>query len=229
MDGSFPAPPASSAPISQFVSGKIKLYCQKHLIFERLTSVFYSLQNNNQSVTQIPSNGSKLSPWQQPLQSPQPVQLPASNTTSFTNHSLPGSQMQPGLIQTPYSQAPPSQSLPGENSQTSIPPQIQVQHSAPSAHRQAAGVGNQPQYPQQLQPFNQPPSELAQMLSQQKQTLQATFQSSQQALNQLQQQLQQRQPAIQNLATHQGQVAAKQQVLLTYISKSFCYLHKFTQ
>ncbi|XP_042050703.1 flowering time control protein FCA-like [Salvia splendens] len=185
MDSSFPAPPASSAHISQF--------------------------NNNQSVPQIPSNGSKLSPWQRPLQSPQPVQLPPSNTTSFSNHSLPGSQMQPGLIQTPYSQAPPSQSLPVENSQPSIPPQIQVQHSASSAHRQAPGVGNQPQYPGQLQPFNQPPSELAQMLSQQKQTLQATFQSSQQALNQLQQQLQQRQPAIQNLATHQGQVAAKQQ------------------
>ena len=27
MDSSFPAPPALSAPISQFVSGKIKLYC----------------------------------------------------------------------------------------------------------------------------------------------------------------------------------------------------------
>ncbi|XP_057809768.1 flowering time control protein FCA-like [Salvia miltiorrhiza] len=190
MDGSFPGPTVSSAPMSQF--------------------------NYNHSAPQIPSYGSKLSPGQRPLQSPQPlpqpVQLPPSNATSFSNiHSLPGSQKQPGQIQTPYSQALSSQPLPGQNGQHSISPQLQVQHSASSAHRQAPGIGNQPQYPQQHQPFNQPPSELAQMLSQQKQTLQATFQSSQQVLNQLQQQVQQRQPANQNLATHQGQLAAKQQ------------------
>lgn len=193
MDGSFPKPTVSSAPTSQF--------------------------NFSQSLPQNQSFGSKLSPGQRfPGDSlPPPAQLAPSNTSFSNMQSLPGSQMQPNQIQapnvpgqTPYSQAPPSQQLPGQNGQHSVPP-LQAQHNASSAYRQAPGVANQPQHPQQLQPLSQPPSELAQMLSQQKQTLQATFQSSQQALNQLQQQLQQLQPANQILATHQGQLAAKQQ------------------
>ncbi|KAL0457518.1 UNVERIFIED_CONTAM: Flowering time control protein FCA [Sesamum latifolium] len=130
--------------------------------------------------------------------------------------SAPGSHIQPGQVQTPYSagQAPysqtPSSQLPGQNGQLSVP-QTRVQHNASTIPGQGPGMANHQPPAQQLQPLSQSPSQLAQMLSQQKQTLQATFQSSQQALNQLQQQMQQLQPANQNLAAHQGPLAAKQQ------------------
>ncbi|KAL0388904.1 UNVERIFIED_CONTAM: Flowering time control protein FCA [Sesamum radiatum] len=194
-DGSLPGPTVSSATISQL--------------------------NYNQSLSQVPSFGSKISPVQKPFQSPQ--HLPSSlhlqplNAASFSNvQNLQGSHIQPGQVQTPYSagQTPysqtPSSQLPGQNGQLSVP-QTQVQHNASIAPGQGPGMANQHPPAQQLQPLSQSPSQLAQMLSQQKQTLQATFQSSQQALNQLQQQMQQLQPANQNLAAHQGPLAAKQQ------------------
>ncbi|KAL8481318.1 hypothetical protein ACS0TY_027727 [Phlomoides rotata] len=193
-DGSFPPPTVSSTPMPQM--------------------------NFNQPLPQVPSFGSKISPVQRPLQSPQqlpPAQLQPLNAASFSNvHGLQGTHTQPGQMQTShsarqtsYGQASSAQQLPGQNGQLSVP-QNQVQHSASSAHGQAPGMANQ-QHSQQLQPHSQSPSGLAQMLSHQKQTLQATFQSSQQALNQLQQQLQQLQPANQNITPQQGQLTAKQQ------------------
>ncbi|KAL3812258.1 hypothetical protein ACJIZ3_013526 [Penstemon smallii] len=171
-------------------------------------------QNYNQSLQQGPSFGSKMSPSQKPLQSPQPP-----NAASFSNMQiLRGPHMQPGQMpmpysagQNPYSQAPPSQQLPGLNGQSPVP-QPQVLHNATSASGQAPGMANEQKPPvQQLQPPRQSPSQLAQMLSQQKQSLQATFQSSQQAFNQLQQQLQQLQPSNHYLTAHQGPQTSKQQ------------------
>ncbi|KAL6519756.1 hypothetical protein OROMI_032650 [Orobanche minor] len=143
-----------------------------------------------------------------PLQSspnlPSSVQLQPS---SFSNpQNLQGPYMQPGQIQTQSTgQAP--QQLQGRNGHFSVRP-TQMQHNSSSGSAQAYDLANQQPPPaQQLQSQ----SHLAQMLSQQKQTLQATFQSSQQALNQLQQQVQQLQPSNQNVTAHQGLQAAKQQ------------------
>ncbi|PIN19208.1 hypothetical protein CDL12_08101 [Handroanthus impetiginosus] len=192
-DGSVPGPTLSSAPTSQLGLPP-----------------------------QVPPYGSKISPAQRPLQSPQhlptSMQLQPLNATSFSNaQNLPGSNMQPGQTQTPhsggqtpYSQAAPSQQLPGRNGQLSVP-QNQVLHNATTAPGQAPGMANQQPPPGQQLQHHQSPSQLAQMLSQQKQTLQATFHSSQQALNQLQQQVQQLQPSNQNLTAHQSPLATRQQ------------------
>ncbi|GER31432.1 RNA binding protein [Striga asiatica] len=133
-----------------------------------------------------------------PLQSqqnmpPPPAQVQTSSSASFSSlQSLQGSYIQPGQMQAP-------QQLPGQNSQFSVP-LTQGQRNAPAAPGQVHVQVNQ-QLPttQQLES----PSHLAQMLSQQKHNLQATFQSSQQAFNQLQHQVQQLQPANQNTAAHQ--------------------------
>lgn len=129
--------------------------------------------------------------------------------------------------QTPFSQAMPSQHLHGLSGQlTGSQPQVQqIGSSAPLQTPQNLNVQSNPLsnatnqqqltapvQQQMLQPFQQSPSQLAQMLSQQTQTLQATFQSSQQAFSQLQQQLQLMQPSNQNLSTQQGSQSTKQQV-----------------
>ncbi|KAL6532526.1 hypothetical protein OROGR_014496 [Orobanche gracilis] len=143
-----------------------------------------------------------------PLQSS--PNLPSSvqpQPSYFSNpQNLQGPYMQSGQIQTQSTgQAP--QQIQGRNGHFSVRP-TQMQHNASSGSGQASDLANkQPPPAQQLQSQ----SHLAQMLSQQKQTLQATFQSSQQALNQLQQQVQQLQPSNQNVTAHQGLQAAKQQ------------------
>ncbi|KAL7104775.1 hypothetical protein ACP275_07G003500 [Erythranthe tilingii] len=174
-------------------------------------------QNLNQPLPRAPSFGSKISPVQRPIQSPQDMpssmHLQPFNAASFSNvQTLQGSHMQQGQMQTPHSsgrspymQAPSSQQLPGRNGTAT-----QVQHNdALTTPGQTPGVANQQRPPSQQ--FQQSPSQLAQMLSQQKQTLQATFQSSQQALNQLQQQLHQLQPSNHNLTPHQGPLGARPQ------------------
>lgn len=126
--------------------------------------------------------------------------------------------MQLGSVRTPHpageypaNQDPLSRQLHGFNGQPRIP-QPQGQHHASLVPGHAPGSANQQLPVRQFQSVSQSPSShLAQMLSQQKQTLQATFQSSQQAFNQLQQQVQQLQPPTQNLNAHQGQQAIKQQ------------------
>ncbi|CAA0829418.1 Unknown protein [Striga hermonthica] len=136
-------------------------------------------------------------PIRPPLQSqqtlPPPPQVQTSSSGSFSSlQSLQVSYIQPGQMQTP-------QQLPVQNSQFSVP-LTQGQRNAPAPPGQIHVQVNQ-----QLPPTQQleSPSHLAQMLSQQKHNLQATFQSSQQAFNQLQQQVQQLQPANQNTAAHQ--------------------------
>ncbi|KAL3626620.1 hypothetical protein CASFOL_030169 [Castilleja foliolosa] len=139
-----------------------------------------------------------------PLQPAQPLKA-----SSFSNpQNFQGLYMQPGQTQTPHSVGQTPQQLPGRNGQFSVPTPSQVQHNASSG----SGKVNQQPPPAQQHPQSQ--SHLAQMLSQQKQNLQATFQSSQQALNQLQRQVQQLQPSNQNLTAPQGVQAAAQQSIV---------------
>ncbi|KAH9766239.1 Flowering time control protein FCA [Citrus sinensis] len=187
-------------------------------------------QNFCQPESQAPSLGQQISPLQKPLQSPQhmpPLQLhpqvPSSYSHTQNSHLR---QLQiPG--QTSFSQALPSQHLLGmsgnlpasqpqgqqiASSSTALPTPLNIKPQSSSL----PGGTNQQQLPapvqQQLhQPYQQSPSQLAQMLSQQTQTLQATFQSSQQAFSQLQQQLQLMQPSNQNLPLQQGSQGTKQQ------------------
>ncbi|KAH9683896.1 Flowering time control protein FCA [Citrus sinensis] len=187
-------------------------------------------QNFCQPESQAPSLGQQISPLQKPLQSPQhmpPLQLhpqvPSSYSHTQNSHLR---QLQiPG--QTSFSQALPSQHLLGmsgnlpasqpqgqqiASSSTALPTPLNIK---PQSSSLPSGT-NQQQLPapvqQQLhQPYQQSPSQLAQMLSQQTQTLQATFQSSQQAFSQLQQQLQLMQPSNQNLPLQQGSHGTKQQ------------------
>ncbi|KAJ6312311.1 hypothetical protein OIU77_013947 [Salix suchowensis] len=180
-------------------------------------------QTVNQSLQHLPPSSQQISPLQKPLHSPQQLppslQLQAQAASSYpqtqTSHV---NQLQSSLAtgQTPFSQALPSQHMIGLGrqlpaSQTEIqqgisstaalqvPLNINAQsHSMPAAINQ-----------QQL-PAPQSPSQLAQMLSQQTQTLQASFQSSQQAFSQLQQQLQMMQPSNQS-TLQQNLQAPKQQ------------------
>ncbi|KAL9407609.1 hypothetical protein AB3S75_046197 [Citrus x aurantiifolia] len=141
-------------------------------------------QNFCQPESQAPSLGQQISPLQKPLQSPQhmpPLQLHPQGQQIASSSTA---------LPTPLNIKPQSSSLPSGTNQQQLPAPVQ----------------------QQLhQPYQQSPSQLAQMLSQQTQTLQATFQSSQQAFSQLQQQLQLMQPSNQNLPLQQGSQGTKQQ------------------
>ncbi|XP_057957322.1 flowering time control protein FCA isoform X3 [Malania oleifera] len=207
-----------------------------------VSSTSMSQQSFNQSLPQVPSVGQQISPMQKTLQSPQhlppSLQLHAQSQASYshtqTSHA---SFRQPGQLpiphsagQAPFNQALPSQQLLGLGAQLSVS-QPQVQQSASSATAQqtplninaqphaVSALANQQQLPspvqqQLLQPLQQSPSQLAQLLSQQTQTLQASFQSSQQAFSQLQQQLQLMQPSNQGLTPltpQQSSQATKQQ------------------
>ncbi|KAL2459741.1 abscisic acid binding [Forsythia ovata] len=197
VDGMHSGPVVSSAPMSQL--------------------------GFNQSLPQVASVGPQVSPIQRPPQSgqhlPSSLQLQPSNAASFsTTQNLHGSHTQLAQMHMPYSaghppysQAPQTQQLPGLSGQLTVP-QPRMQHNAPSAPGQGPVMENLQQIPaQQFQPLHQSPSQLAQMLSQQKQTLQASFQSSQQAFSQLQQQLQMLQPSNQSMAVQQSPEVAKQQ------------------
>ncbi|XP_021906734.1 flowering time control protein FCA-like isoform X2 [Carica papaya] len=194
-----------------------------------------SQQSINHPLPQIPSVGQQVSPLQKPIQSPQnppsALQLhPQAQSSSFpqsqTSHA---SQLQNSVPagQVPFSQTMPSQNLHGYSGQLPAS-QVQLQQNASSATAQqgpsninlqpnpVSAARNQqqlhaPVQPQVLQPLQQSPSQLAQLLSQQTQTLQASFQSSQQAFSQLQQQLQLMQPSNQSLALPPSSQTTKQQ------------------
>lgn len=183
-------------------------------------------QTVNQSLQHLPLASQQISPLQKPLQSPQhlppSLQLHAQAASSYpqtqTSHV---SQLQSSLTtgQTPFSQALPSQHMIGFGrqlpaSQTEIQQGISSTVALQAPHSMSVAI-NQQQLPapiqQQLhQPLQQSPSQLAQMLSQQTQTLQASFQSSQQAFSQLQHQLQMMQPSNQS-TLQQSPQAPKQQ------------------
>ncbi|KAL4291559.1 hypothetical protein GQ457_14G017120 [Hibiscus cannabinus] len=181
---------------------------------------------SNQPSSQVPNVGNQISPLQKSLKSPQNLppsfQLHPSAPVSY-------SQTQPahvGQLQVPhtashtsFSQAHPSQHLVGLSGQLPASrPHVHQNASSAAAPppSSVATAANQQQLPvptqqQLLQPLQQSPSQLAQMLSQQTQTLQASFQSSQQAFSQLQQQLQLMQPSNQNMTLQQNSQAPKQQ------------------
>ncbi|WRX20796.1 RNA recognition motif domain - like 10 [Theobroma cacao] len=209
-DGSLPGPAVSSSSTSQ--------------------------QGFNQPSPLVPTVGQQISPLQKPLQSPQGLppsfQLhPLAPVSYSQSQAVHVGQLQVPLsaTQSPFSQAPPSQhfvsgQLPASRPQiqqnassaavlqnplsVNLPPNLQPNSVPTTSNQQQLPV---PMQQQLLQPLQQSPSQLAQMLSQQTQTLQASFQSSQQAFSQLQQQLQLMQPSNQNMTLQQNSQASKQQ------------------
>ncbi|KAL3380118.1 hypothetical protein AABB24_000641 [Solanum stoloniferum] len=186
------------------------------------------------SAQQFPTVGPQISSLQKPLRSPQHIpssvqfQPPASIPMSQgpTSHALFGQtnqvQMSHSAGQSPFRHGAPLQQSLGLTGQSTVSqPQVQrnmtpvIGHTPLSNNMQihaASANANQLPFQQQLvQHLQRPPSQLAQMLSQQTQTLQASFQSSQQTFTQLQQQLQLMQPSSQNSAVQQGTQDAKQQ------------------
>ncbi|CAK9145680.1 unnamed protein product [Ilex paraguariensis] len=187
-------------------------------------------QSFTQSLPQVSSVGQQISPLQKSLQSPQllpsSLQLQPQTLASYPQRQISDAspwqlcqQLPPTAGQPPLSQALPSQQLFGLNGQLSVS-QPQVQQSASSAIAHAplssnlphvlSSMANQQQLPAQqqqlLQPQHQSPSsQLAQMISQQKQTLQASFQDCLQHLQMMQ-------PSNQNLTGQQGSQANKQQL-----------------
>ncbi|KAJ7955258.1 flowering time control protein FCA [Quillaja saponaria] len=195
-----------------------------------------SQQNFNQSMPQIPPSSQEIAPLQKPIHSPQNFppslqlhsQPPMAYTQTQTSLAPPRLPQLPQYAgQAPLSQTPPSQQLIGRTGLLpASQPQLQkVVSSTPIVQppsdnslqsRTAPTTPNKQQLPapgqqQLLQPPQQSPSQLAQMLSQQTQTLQASFHSSQQAFSQLQQQLQQMQPSTQCLTLQQNTEATKKQ------------------
>lgn len=169
-----------------------------------------SQQNFNQPLPHASSVGHQISPMQKPFQSPQnlPPTLQLQPQTQVS-YSQPQPSLAPSLQQlplphsvgqTPSNLSQPPQHLLGLNGQLPVS-QPHLQQSATFA----------PVNQQLLQPVQQSPSQLAQMLSQQTQSLQASFQSSQQAFSQLQHQLQLMQPSSQSLTPQQHPQANKQQ------------------
>ncbi|KAK9724981.1 hypothetical protein RND81_05G113300 [Saponaria officinalis] len=180
-----------------------------------------SAQDFNHSYPQVPLTGQQ--------QSPLPNRFPPQHfSPALQQNQVPGS-----FFQAPTSQPsvrPPSQqqsntpapqsfqlqqlqSLPGQMR----PAQYQVQQSATSGTAQprpntpSSQPNSQPATSAPQQPlYQQSPSQLAQMLSQQTQTLQASFQSSQQTFSHLQQQFQMMQPLPHNQPLQQSFQASKQ-------------------
>lgn len=186
------------------------------------------------STQQFPTVGPQISPLQKPLQSPQhlpssvqlqpPTSIPMSQGP--TSHALFGQtnqvQMSHSAGQSPFRQGMQSQPVLCLTKQSTVSqPQVQCNmtpvightplNNNMQIHAASANANQKPVQQQLVQHHRPPPSQLAQMLSQQTQTLQASFQSSQQTFTQLQQQLQLMQPSSQNSAVQQGTQDAKQQ------------------
>ncbi|KAI3986523.1 hypothetical protein MKX01_038842, partial [Papaver californicum] len=183
-------------------------------------------QGYNQSMSQRPSVGQQISPLSKPLQSPPDllpaVQLQSQNTpvSSYSHTSTQQGQLQisNSAFRPSLNQAFPSQHSSGSVGQVPVS-QPQVQQSAsvapqlmPPNLRQGVSGPTGIQQKQQLhQPPHQSPSQLAQVLTQQTQALQASFQSSQQVFTQLQQKLHMMQQSGQNLAQQPNAQATKLQ------------------
>ncbi|XP_076925445.1 flowering time control protein FCA-like isoform X2 [Bidens hawaiensis] len=188
----------------------------------------------NPSLPQLSSGGQNVSPLDKSNQSPQQfssaMQSQAFSQAPVSSNVRPSG---PGQLpssggQTSFSQVFPSQPMAGFNgmlapaqaqAQAQAQPQVQGQGVASSTTPPALSNNmfiamNQYQVPgpqQQQQMMHQSASPLAQMLSQQKHTLQASYQSSQQAFSQLQQQMQLMQPANPGLTPQQNLQGARLQ------------------
>lgn len=173
-------------------------------------------QNFNQPPPQIPPVNQQIPPSQKPIQSSQefppshqlypqaPIPYPQTSTRpSFRQHGQPqplpavpqglGINAQFSVSQPQSQQGVLSATFPQTSLDTSM--QSNTALTTPSQQQIPPSMQQQQQHP--LQPLPQSPSQLAQLLSQQTQTLQASFHSSQQAFSQLQQQLQMMQPSSQ--------------------------------
>ncbi|MCD7457802.1 hypothetical protein HAX54_036197, partial [Datura stramonium] len=216
---------ASSSPTSQLSAQQ----------FSAVGPQISPLQKPHQAPQHLPSSVQLQPPASTPLSQgpqhlPSSVQLqpPASTPMSQgpTSHALSGQtnqvQMSHSASQSPFRQGMPSQQSLGLTGQSTVSqPQVQrnmtpvIGHTPLSnnmqIHAASANTNQQPFQQQLVQHLHPPPSQIAQMLSQQTQTLQASFQSSQQTFTQLQQQLQLMQPSSQNSAVQQGTQDAKQQ------------------
>ncbi|VFQ61013.1 unnamed protein product [Cuscuta campestris] len=154
-----------------------------------------SQKGSNQPLVQSLSIGQQNSPSQKPLPSPQhfPSSLQQQKSPMLHGYGHPDTRIHGyGQPQVPI--------IPPSAGQTPVGKAMTPQQNVPS------GSSNQQHQAQQtLQ--HQPPSQLAQMMSQQTQTLQASFQSSQQAFSQLQHQQRQmmQPPSNQNATTTQLQ------------------------
>ncbi|KAK7264732.1 hypothetical protein RJT34_32342 [Clitoria ternatea] len=191
-----------------------------------------SQQNFNQPRQQIPPVNQQISPLQKSNQSSQelppshqlypqaPVPYPQSSTLpSIRQHGQPQAPISAGPLPSQQvhginGQFPTSQPQPQQSALSAAIPQVPLDTGMQS--NTALNTPNQQQVPpsvqpQPLQPLQQSPSQLAQMLSQQTQTLQASFHSSQQAFSQLQQQIQMMQPSSQALTLQQNAEATKKQ------------------
>ncbi|KAF3456378.1 hypothetical protein FNV43_RR01028 [Rhamnella rubrinervis] len=165
-----------------------------------------SLQSRPQSLASYSQSQASLASVQQLVQQ----QLPHSAGQTPLNQQLPSQQLHGLSGQLSVSQPQLQQ---GASSVTALQTPLSVNlqpHAVPTATNQKQ-VPAAPVQQQLLQPSQQSPSQLAQMLSQQTQSLQASFQSSQQAFSQLQQQLQLMQPPNQGLALQQSSQGTKQQ------------------
>ncbi|CAH9104260.1 unnamed protein product [Cuscuta europaea] len=193
-DNSFPVRTVSSASIPQ-QGGHSGSGDRSYPGLTASSSSSISEKGSNQPLVQNLSVGQQNSPSQKPLPSPQnlPSSLQPQNPAmlqgyGYTDPRIHGyGQPQVPLIPLSTSQTPVSQSMTSQQNVTS-------------------GLANNQQQPtqQNFQHLHQSsPSQLAQMMSQQTQTLQASFHSSQQAFSQLQHQQRQmmQPPPNQNLTT----------------------------
>ncbi|KAF1887656.1 hypothetical protein Lal_00040710 [Lupinus albus] len=194
---------------------------------ESLTSM--SQQNFNQSVPHIPPLNQEISPLQKPVQSSQELP-PAHQLHPEPQAPMPYSQIpsqssfrQVGQPQLPLSagkqgtsgQFPTTQSQIHQSALPASIPRVlhdtNFQPNTPFTTNQQQAPPSVHQRQQPLQPHQQSPSQLAQMLSHQKQTLQASLHSSQQVFSQLQQQVQMIQPYSQTSTMQQNAAIANKQ------------------
>uniref|UniRef100_A0A7N0TSY2 Flowering time control protein FCA n=1 Tax=Kalanchoe fedtschenkoi TaxID=63787 RepID=A0A7N0TSY2_KALFE len=181
------------------------------------------VQNFNQppslvTSSQRPPHLSQQFPPSQQLHS-QTVAPESQNLPSFASQQPPNALPTPNSsTQMSFKQAAPSPPLPGAPGQLAAPqPQAQQNVASTNVHQtpvtnnyqpySSSSVASQQRLPpfQQQSHSSQPSSQLAELVSKQTQTLQASYQSSKQAFSQLQQQLQMMQPTNQSAPNNQQQ------------------------
>ncbi|KAE9609999.1 putative flowering time control protein FCA [Lupinus albus] len=196
--------------------------------FQNESQSSMSQQSFNQPVPQISPVNQQISPMQKPAQSSQELppdyQLYPQAPMPYSQMSSQSSLRLVGQPQLPFSAGQHALGTSGQfptshpqTQQSALPASNpRIPHDSSFQPNAAFNTPSQQQVPtsvplQPFQPLQQSPSQLAQMLSQQKQTLQASLHSSQQAFSQLQQQVQMMQPSSQASTMQQNAATANQQ------------------
>ncbi|KAF9622846.1 hypothetical protein IFM89_034278 [Coptis chinensis] len=135
------------------------------------------------------------------------LQNSSSTSQSSSSQAMPSQQIFNLSGQLPVSQSHVQQTASSAAAQF-VPPNFQRHGMSSTASQQLSAPASQQHL---LQPLQQSPTQLAQVLSQQTQALQASFQSSQQAFSQLQQQLHLIQKSTQSPSQQQASQVNKQQ------------------